>query len=34
MSRFGYGAAMTVTANMTMHVRTIDVSGFRKIREE
>ena len=34
MSRFGCGTAMMMTANMTMHVRTIDVSGFQKIREE
>ena len=33
MSRFGLGTDM-MTANMMMHVRTIDVSGFRKIREE
>ena len=34
MSRFGCGIAMMMTANMTMYVRTIDVSGFQKIREE
>ena len=33
MNRFGSGTAM-ITANMMMHVRAIDVSGFRKIREE